>query len=59
MSDLLYRTCKHNGEKSFDEQSRLLTYRGNTYLTRVFKIQAPVSEAGANVVELFSASRAA
>ena len=59
MSDLLYRTCKHNGEKSFDEQSRLLTYRGNTYLTRVFKIQASASEAGANIVELFSASRAA
>ena len=39
MSDLQYRTCQHSGEKAFAEQSRLLTYRGNTYRTRVFQAQ--------------------
>ena len=39
MSQLQYRTCQHSGEKAFAEQSRLLTYRGNTYRTRVFQAQ--------------------
>ena len=59
MSELQYRTCNHSGEKTFDEQSRVLTYRGNTYRTRVFKIQAPVAESGSSVVGLFSSAAAA
>ena len=52
MSDLQYRTCQHSGEKVFAEQSRLLTYRGNTYRTRVFQAQQLVNQADATVVEL-------
>ena len=53
MSDLQYRTCQHSGEKVFAEQSRLLTYRGNTYRTRVFQAQQSVNGNNSNVVELF------
>ena len=42
MSDLQYRACQHSGEKVFAEQSCLLTYRGNTYRTRVFQAQQSV-----------------
>ena len=59
MSDLQYRTCQHSGEKVFAEQSRLLTYRGNTYRTRVFQARQLVNGNNSNVVELFEGQRAA
>ena len=59
MSDLQYRTCQHGGEKVFAEKSRLLTYRGNTYRTRVFQAQQSVNGSNSNVVELFEGQRAA
>ena len=59
MSDLQYRTCQHSGEKVFAEKSRLLTYRGNTYRTRVFQAQQSVNGSNSNVVELFEGQRAA
>ena len=59
MSDLQYRTCQHSGEKVFGGQSRLLTYRGNTYRTRVFQAQQSVNGGSSNVVELFEERRAA
>ena len=59
MSHLQYRTCQHSGEKSFAEQSRLLTYRGNIYRTRVFQAQQVVNQADVTVVELFEGQRAA
>ena len=59
MSDLQYRTCQHSGEKVFAEQSRLLTYRGNIYRTRVFQAQQSVNGNNSNVVELFEGQRAA
>ena len=59
MSDLQYRTCQHSGEKVFAEPSRLLTYRGNTYRTRVFQAQQLVNGNNSNVVELFEGQRAA
>jgi len=37
--DLRYRAIQHNGEKKFDDQPRVLTYRGATYQTRVFQAQ--------------------
>ena len=59
LSDLQYRTCQHSGEKAFGGQSRLLTYRGNTYRTRVFQAQQSVNGGSSNVVELFEDRRAA
>ena len=60
MSDLQYRTCQHSGEKVFGGQSsRMLTYRGNTYRTRVFQAQQSVNGGSSNVVELFEDRRAA
>ena len=59
MSQLQYRTCKHSGEKAFAEQSRQLTYRGNTYRTRVFRAQQLVNAEEELIVELFQAQRAA
>ena len=59
MSDLQYRTCQHSGEKVFGGQSRLLTYRGNTYRTRVFLAEQSVKGGPSIVGELFEARRAA
>ena len=59
MSDLQYRTCQHSGEKVFAGQFRLLTYRGNTYRTRVFQARQLVNGNNSNVVELFEGQRAA
>ena len=36
---LLYRLVQHDGEKRFDDQPRVLTYRGATYQTRVFDVR--------------------
>ena len=34
-----YRAVQHNGLKRFDDQPRVLTYRGATYQTRVFEVR--------------------
>ena len=40
MSDKFqYRAVQHNGSKRFEDQTRVLTYRGATYQTRVFQAQ--------------------
>jgi hypothetical protein len=40
MADQLqYRSVQHDGEKRFDDQPRVLTYRGATYQTRVFDVR--------------------
>mgnify|MGYP001304722214 CR=1 FL=1 len=40
MADQLqYRSVQHDGKKRFDDQPRLLTYRGATYQTRVFEVR--------------------
>ena len=40
MTDKLqYRAVQHNGLKRFDDQPRVLTYRGATYQTRVFEVR--------------------
>jgi|TARA_B100001741_G_scaffold306438_2_gene299893 hypothetical protein len=40
MADQLqYRSIQHDGKKRFDDQPRLLTYRGATYQTRVFEVR--------------------
>ena len=40
MSDKFqYRAVQHSGSKRFEDQSRVLTYRGATYQTRVFQAQ--------------------
>ncbi len=57
MADLQYRTCKHDGEKSFDQGSRVLTYRGNAYRTRVFEAQISAFEIVTDA-ELLSSSPA-
>jgi hypothetical protein len=59
MSQLQYRTCQHSGEKAFSEQSRLLTYRGNNYRSRVFQAQQLVNAVEEPIAELFQAQRAA
>ena len=59
MSQLQYRTCQHSGEKAFAEQSLLLTYRGNTYRSRVFQAQQLVNAVEEPIAELFQAQRAA
>ena len=58
MADLQYRTCKHDGEKSFDQGSRVLTYRGNAYRTRVFEAQISAFESVTDAAELLSSSPA-
>ncbi len=35
MSDMQYRFVKHNLNKSFPKETRLLTYRGRQYTTRI------------------------
>ena len=40
MSDKFqYRAVQHNGSKRFEDQTRVLTYRGATYQTRVFEVR--------------------
>ena len=40
MSDKFqYRAVQHNGSKRFEDQTRVLTYRGATYETRVFEVR--------------------
>ena len=40
MSDKFqYRAVQHNGSKRFEDQARVLTYRGATYQTRVFEVR--------------------
>ena len=40
MSDKFqYRAVQHNGSKRFEDQPRVLTYRGATYQTRVFEVR--------------------
>ena len=34
-----YRAVQHNGLKRFDDEPRVLTYRGATYQTRVFEVR--------------------
>ena len=40
MSDKFqYRAVQHSGSKRFEDQTRVLTYRGATYQTRVFEVR--------------------
>ena len=40
MSDKFqYRAVQHNGSKRFEDQARVLTYRGATYQTCVFEVR--------------------
>ena len=40
MSDKFqYRAVQHNGSKRFEDKTRVLTYRGATYQTRVFEVR--------------------
>ena len=40
MSDnFQYRAVQHSGSKRFEDQTRVLTYRGATYQTRVFQVR--------------------